>query len=223
MMRKIMKIVMMAAVSATAMAAAPVQAKQGDVLIRVRAIDVIPNEDSGSILPAFPGEGVSVNDSFAPEIDFTYMATDHFGLELIAATTKHHASGVSGTTGGLGRLASTWVLPPTLTAQYHFVPEGKVRPYVGAGVNYTIFYNEKASDALTAAVGPTTVSLSDSFGWAAQAGVDIELTEKIFLNLDVKYIDIDTTATLNTTAAGTQKVRINLDPLVVGVGVGMKF
>ena len=102
--------------SATAFAAA------GDVYMRVRAIDVAPNEKSGSILPTFPGEKVSVNNSIMPEVDFTYMATDHIGFELIAATTKHHASGRTGTTGSLGRLASTWVLPPTLTAQYHFDP-----------------------------------------------------------------------------------------------------
>lgn len=222
-MRKIKKFIALAAVSAAALSAAPALAEQGDVLVRVRAINVMPNENSSAILPAFPGEDVSVNNSFMPEIDITYMATDNIGFELIAATTKHHASGKAGTTGTLGRLASTWVLPPTLTAQYHFAPEGKIRPYVGAGVNYTIFYNEEASDALTGAVGPTNVSMSDSFGWAAQAGVDIELSERVFLNLDVKYVDIDTTATFNTTAAGTQTVDINLNPFVVGVGLGMKF
>jgi len=222
-MRKMTKLLAMAAVSAAALSATPVFAEQGDVLIRVRAINVMPNEDSSSILPSFPGEDVSVNNSFMPEVDITYMATDHIGFELIAATTKHHASGKTGTTGTLGRLASTWVLPPTLTAQYHFAPEGKVRPYIGAGVNYTLFYSEDASNALEGAVGPTRVSMDDSFSWAAQAGVDIELSERVFLNLDVKYIDIDTTATFNTTAAGTQSVNISLDPIVVGVGLGMKF
>jgi outer membrane protein len=222
-MRKTMKFLTLSAVSAVAFSATPALAEQGDVLVRVRAINVMPNEDSSSILPAFPGEDVSVNNSVMPEIDITYMATDNIGFELIAATTKHHASGKTGTTGTLGRLASTWVLPPTLTAQYHFAPEGKVRPYVGAGINYTIFYNEKASNSLTGALGPTNVHMSDSFGWAAQAGVDIELSERVFLNLDVKYIDIDTTATFNTTAAGTQRVDIDLNPLVVGVGLGMKF
>lgn len=222
-MLKLTKFITLATASAVALSAAPALAEKGDVLVRVRAINVMPNEDSSSILPAFPGEDVSVNNSFMPEIDITYMATDHIGFELIAATTKHHASGKTGTTGTLGRLASTWVLPPTLTAQYHFAPEAKVRPYVGAGINYTIFYNEEASNSLTGAVGPTTVSMSDSFGWAAQAGVDVELSERVFLNFDVKYIDIDTTATLNTTAAGTQTVDINLNPFVVGVGLGMKF
>jgi outer membrane protein len=198
-------------------------AEAGDTFVRVRAIMVAPNESSGGILPTFPTEEVAVNNSVMPEIDITHMVTNNVGLELIAATTKHNASGTTGTTGGIGKLASTWVLPPTLTVQYHFTPEAKVRPYVGAGVNYTIFYSEKASAGLETAVGQTDVNLKNSFGWAAQAGIDIDLNEKLFLNFDVKYIDIDTTARLATTAIGTQRVKINLNPFVVGVGLGFRF
>lgn len=197
--------------------------KQGDLLVRVRAIMVAPNERSGGIVPTFPTEKVKVDNSVMPEVDLTYMATDNIGFELIAATTKHTASGTTGTTGGIGALASTWVLPPTLTVQYHFNPHGKVRPYLGAGVNYTWFYNEKASAGLVKAVGATTVHMSDSAGWAAQAGVDIDINPHVFFNLDVKYIDIDTTATLKTTAIGTQTVRVHLDPLVFGAGLGFRF
>lgn len=197
--------------------------RAGDVLLRARAILVAPNERSGSILPAFPGEKVKVNNSVMPEVDVTYMATDTIGFELIASTTKHSASGRSGTTGGIGKLASTWVLPPTLTAQYHFAPTAKVRPYVGAGINYTVFWNEKASKGLENAVGRTRVHMKDSVGWAAQAGIDVDLTSRVFLNLDVKYIDIDTTARLSTTAAGTQRVKVSLDPLVFGIGLGVRL
>jgi outer membrane protein len=229
-MNKTMKGAILAALAA-GVAATPAAAQDadrtgiaaGDVLVRLRGIMVAPNEDSGSVLPAFPGEKVSVNNSFMPEVDVTYMATDNIGFELIASTTKHKASGRTGTTGSLGKLASTWVLPPTLTAQYHFNPTSAVRPYVGAGVNYTIFWNEKASGSLEAAVGETRVKMDDSFGWAAQAGVDIDLTPKVFLNLDVKYIDIDTTAKLYTTAAGRQSVKLGIDPLVFGIGVGTRF
>jgi outer membrane protein len=203
--------------------AAPAQAAQGDVLVRLRGIMVAPNEKSGSVLSAFPGEKVKVNDTITPEIDITYMATDHIGFELIAATSRHTVSGVTGTTGSLGKLAATNALPPTLTMQYHFLPEGKIRPYVGAGVNYTLFFNSDASSALTGAVGKTDVHLSDSFGWAGQAGVDIDLNQTFFLNLDVKYIDIDTKARLSTANAGVQRVKVSLDPLVFGVGVGMRF
>lgn len=203
--------------------ASPAYAKAGDTFVRVRAIMVAPTESSGGILPTFPTEEVSVNNSSMPEIDITHMVSDHVGLELIAATTKHNATGTSGTTGDIGKLASTWVLPPTLTVQYHFAPDAKVRPYVGAGVNYTMFYSEKPSAGLETAVGQTDVNLKDSFGWAAQAGIDIDLNEKMFLNFDVKYIDIDTTARLATTAIGTQRVKISLDPIVFGVGLGFRF
>jgi len=212
-----------------AIVAAPASAQEkqgieaGDVLLRVRGILVAPTEKTSGIRPTFPTEHASVNNSVMPEVDVTWMATDAIGFELIAATTKHSASGTSGTTGGIGKLASTWVLPPTLTAQYHFNSAGAVRPYVGAGINYTIFYSEKASSGLKSAVGPTKVRLSDSVGWAAQAGIDVDITPKFFLNLDVKYIDMDTTATLRTTAIGTQKLRVHLDPVVVGVGVGFRL
>lgn len=203
--------------------AGPANAAAGDTLIRLRGIIVAPNESSSGITPTFPTEKVKINNSAAPEVDFTYMATDNIGFELIAATTKHHATGTSGTTGTIGRLASTWVLPPTLTAQYHFAPAAKVRPYVGAGVNYTLFYSEKPSSALEAAVGPTKVKMKSSFGWAAQAGIDFDLSKTMFLNLDVKYIDIRTTARLSTTAIGVQRVKVNLNPIVVGVGVGFRL
>lgn len=219
----IIKTILLGAAAVGAVFAGPAQAAQGDILVRLRGIMVMPNEKSGSVLPAFPGEKVKVNDSVMPEIDVTYMMSDHVGLELIAATTKHSISGRAGTTGSIGNLASTWVLPPTLTAQYHFLPQGRVRPYVGGGINYTLFYNEKASDALEGAVGATRVHLSDSFGWAAQAGVDIDITDRLFLNLDVKYIDIDTKARLGTGAAGVQRVRVALDPFIFGIGVGAKF
>ncbi|WP_343526990.1 OmpW family outer membrane protein [Sphingomonas sp.] len=197
--------------------------RAGDVLVRARAILVAPNEKSDSVLPAFPGETVKVNDRVMPEVDATYMATDHIGFELIASTTRHSVSGVRGTTGGIGDLASTWVLPPTLTVQYHFAPTRHVRPYVGVGINYTILWNEKASDGLQGAAGKTRVHLTDSVGWAEQAGVDVDITRKVFLNLDVKYIDIDTKARLDSAALGRQRVDVSLDPFVFGIGVGMRL
>ena len=145
----------------------------------------------------------------------------HIGAELIVATTKHKATG-RGSIAAIDTVASTWVLPPTLTLQYHLAPTGKIRPYVGAGVNYTVFYAENASDALEGALGSTKVRMSDSAGYALQAGVDVDIGPRTFLNVDVKYIDIDTTARL-TTAAGTNRVRVSIDPLVIGVGVGMRF
>jgi len=224
-----MKTVMLAAAVIAALWVSPAAAQDrtgltaGDVLLRLRGIVVVPNDSSSGIKPTFPTEHVKVDNAVMPEVDVTYMATDNIGLELIASTTRHNASGRTGTTGGIGKLASTWVLPPTLTAQYHFNAHESVRPYLGAGINYTVFWNEKASKGLEDAVGPTKVHMSDSFGWAAQAGVDVDITPKVFVNLDVKYIDLRTTARLDTTALGTERVRVHLDPLVFGVGVGLRL
>lgn len=213
------------AASTTDTAAAPVRTgiRAGDVLLRLRAIAVVPQDSSGGINPTFPSEHVGVSTSYMPEVDVTYMATDAIGFELIASTTKHDANGKTGTTGSIGKLASTWVLPPTLTAQYHFNSHGAIRPYLGAGINYTIFWNEKASDGLEAAVGRTHVKMDDSFGYALQGGIDIDITPKVFANLDVKYIDMDTTAHLHTTAIGNQDVRVHIDPLVFGLGLGIRL
>ncbi|WP_010186504.1 OmpW/AlkL family protein [Sphingomonas sp. PAMC 26605] len=202
--------------------AAPALAQQkGDVLVRVRAIMVSPNESSGGVQPSFPGARIGVTDSYAPELDFTYMLSDHLGTELILATTKHQLQGRAALA-GIDHLASTWVLPPTLTLQYHFLPHAKIRPYVGAGVNYTIFYSSKASGALKAAIGNTDVHLKNSFGYALQAGLDFDITKRVFANLDVKYIDIDTKARL-TTGASVNRVDSSIDPLVFGVGLGLRL
>ena len=214
------KVTVCAALLAMA-AGSSAHAEAGDWLVRARAIWVSPTESSSGILPAFPDDRVGVGGDVVPELDFTYFATKNVGVELILGTTKHNVTGRNGLA-GLGEVADTWVLPPTLTLQYHFAPDAKVRPYVGAGLNYTIFYNADASQSLNAAIGDTKVKLKDSFGYALQAGVDIDLTKKVFLNLDVKYIDMDTTATLRTGNL-VNKVDVSIDPIVAGIGIGMRF
>lgn len=220
-MRSMSSLLAVATVAAL-LAATPAWAQNaGDVLIRARAIMVSPTEKSGPILPSFPDAGVGVTNSYAPEVDFTYMATDHIGAELILATTRHQVTG-QGSLSSLHHLAGTWVLPPTLTLQYHFAPHARIRPYVGAGVNYTIFYSSKASNALEDAIGDTNVHLKDSFGYAVQAGVDVDISRKIFANFDVKYIDIDTHARL-VTGTTVNRVGVSIDPLVFGVGLGIRL
>lgn len=217
-----MRSFVLAATAIAALAAAsPAAAAQGDWLVRLRGIVVDPQSSSGPVLPSFPGATVSVGTSAMPEIDFTWFATDHFGFELILATTKHTISG-EGSLEALGPVASTWVLPPTLTAQYHFAPAAKVRPYVGVGINWTIFYSENASDELVDAVGATNVNLSNSVGVAFQGGIDIDISPKVFLNFDIKYITMGTNATL-TTGSLVNTVDVDVNPLVFGFGIGTRF
>ncbi len=210
-----------AALACAALFPASAQAKQGDLLVRARAIWVAPTDNASDVLPGFPGGSVNVENAVVPELDFTYFLTNTIGAELILATSPHDLHG-TGTLAGLGKVADLMALPPTLTLQYHFNPNGRLRPYAGVGVNYTIFYNEDASSSLTGAVGPTAVDVDNSFGVAFQLGVDFALTDRWFLNADVKYIQIDTTATLNS--GGTiNTVDVDLDPVVAGIGVGMRF
>jgi len=216
-----MKSIYISATIAALVAATPAYADQGDVLVRARAIIVAPTEDSSGIEPGFPDDEVSVTNSVTPEVDFTYFVTDNIGLELIAATSKHDVKGKGGLE-PIGELVDTWVLPPTLTLQYHFAPKAKVRPYVGVGLNYTHFYSEDASDGLEDAIGETKVSLDDSFGYALQTGVDVGIGKNLFLNADIKYIDIDTKAKL-TTGDLVNRVKVSIDPIVFGIGIGMKL
>lgn len=196
-------------------------ADQGDWLVRLRGIVVAPTENSSNVLPGFPGGEVGVENAFVPELDFTYFFTRNFAAELILATSPHDLAG-EGTLSALGEIADVMVLPPTLTLQYHFNPGGRLRPYAGIGVNWSIFYSEDASAALVGALGPTSVTVDDSVGVAYQVGFDLALSERWFLNADVKYIQIDTTATLNS--GGTiNAVDVDLDPIVAGVGVGLRF
>ena len=156
-----------------------------------------------------------------PEIDFTYMVTSNIGLELIAETSPHDIEG-QGAIAGLGNVADSWLLPPTLLLQYHFDTNSRFRPYLGAGVNYTITWGENADASLEGVLGPTDVKLDNSLGFAVQAGMDIEIDDRWFVNLDVKYIDIDVDAKL-TSGGVIRTTDVSIDPIIFGVGIGYRF
>ena len=216
-----MRSVLITAAAFAAIASGPAEAAQGDLLVRLRGIVVAPTEEAGPVLPTFPTGSVSVDNAIVPELDFTYFLTNNFAAELILATTPHDISG-EGALAGLGEIADTMVLPPTLSLQYHLNPNGRFRPYAGVGVNWTIFYSEGAKDSLVTAIGATDVAIDDSVGVSYQIGFDYDLNDRFFFNADVKWIQIDTTATL-TTGALVNTVDVDLDPVVAGVGFGMRF
>lgn len=144
-------------------------------MLRARALAVVPQEDG----IVSNGQGVKIDNSVVPELDLTYFFTPNIAAEVIAAITPHDVK----TTGGIDA-GSAWLLPPTLTLQYHFneCPWG-AKPYVGAGINYTHFFNTDGG-ALN------HVKYDDSFGAAFQAGVDIPLKDSWYLNFDVKKVYI---------------------------------
>ena len=176
--------------------------------VRLRGVSVQPNEKSD--VSAIGGD-VNISNSFIPELDFTYFFNKNVAAELILGTTKHKVVDEKSALGDVD-LGSVWLLPPTLTLQYHFYPTKTLKPYVGAGLNYTIFYNAKPGQF-------NDISYENKVGFALQGGVDYFLSDKYFLNLDVKKVFLKTDVEVN----GSIPAEVNIDPLLIGFGIGMKF
>lgn len=223
-----MKKGLLALVSGLFLSLGVVQAQDGSDYskwqIRVRGVGVVPTESSevGKI-----GGSVDVSATFIPEVDFTYFFTKNIAAELILGTSKHKIntqnsdlSSIGGSNNTSIDLGHVWLLPPTLTLQYHFHPSPIWKPYVGIGANYTIFYNEDA--------GPVVkdISYKNKFSLAAQLGVDINVSKNFFLNLDIKQLFLKTDADVDATnlAAGLNiPAKVTLNPFLLGFGIGIRL
>ncbi len=182
----------------TAMAFEP-----GDWLVRVGASYVSPASDNSDI--------VSVESDTSVTFNFSYMMTDVWALELLAAVPfKHDIELLDGT-----KIGSTKQVPPTLSLQYHFMPTEKFQPYLGVGINLTHFSSEKTIGALEG----VDLDLGDSWGLAGQAGFDVLFNDDWFFNLDIRYIDIDTKARLDGVSIG----KVEVDPWIFGGHIGFRF
>ena len=185
--------------------------------VRLRAVGVAPDE---SAKIGIIGGDVAISNALIPELDFTYFFTEHFAAELILGTAKHDVKAVNTAAGNVD-LGSVWLLPPTLTAQYHFyTSDQKVfKPYIGAGVNYTLFYNVKSGDV-------AGVDYDNALGYAAQIGFDLMLDDTFFINFDAKrlFLSTDVTVDASNLAPGLSiPAEVDINPWLIGVGVGMKF
>lgn len=185
--------------------------------MRLRGVGVIPHNraDIGVI-----GGDIDASNNFIPELDFTYFFTKNIAAELILGTSKHTVAANNTAVGNLD-LGSVYLLPPTLMIQYH-LPVGEVfKPYVGVGANYTIFFNEKSGVA-------NGIKYDNAFGYGFQIGFDIDLSEKFFINLDFKKLFLETDVTvdasnLNGGATLDIPATVKLDPMLLGIGLGMRF
>ncbi|TGY89895.1 OmpW family protein [Marinicauda algicola] len=194
---------------------APAMAEQGDWLFRLRAIHVVPDE-SAEISPI--AGTADIDTSIVPEFDISYFLTDHVAAELILGVTPHDVM-ARGTALGDVDLGDVTLLPPTLTLQYHFNPEGQFSPYVGAGINYTIFFD---ADLPTGSPLVDT-DYDESFGGALQAGIDYRLNERWFLNADVKKVWINTDVTIDAGGLGTVTGDVDIHPVIFGLGIGLRY
>jgi len=188
-------------------------ARKGDWIVTGRITDVSSSADDSIFTSGGVDTGlnVDVEHDIMPTLGFTYFLTDNVSVEAILGTTQHQIRAQGGMTDVA--VHETWVLPPVVTLQYRPMPEARVSPYVGAGINYMLFYNGEDKNGFT-------VDLEDGFGYALQAGADVALTGPWTLNVDVKKVWFETEATVN---GGTLTSDVNLDPWVVSVGIGRKF
>nr|WP_319556872.1 outer membrane protein OmpW [uncultured Vibrio sp.] len=192
--------------------------KQGDFVLRVGAASVVPNDSSDKILGS--SEELKVDSNTQLGLTFGYMFTDNISFEVLAATPFSHD--ISTDLGNLGDIADTKHLPPTFMVQYYFgEPQSKFRPYVGAGLNYTVFFDE-GFNGTGKANGLSDLKLDDSFGLAANVGVDYMINDQWFLNASAWYANIETEATYK--AGGVKyKTDVKINPWVFMISGGYKF
>jgi outer membrane protein len=212
------KLAIAAALSALA-AAGAAQAQdfqpkaKGTVILNVRVTDVAPSGTDPITTLAGAGTGLRAKASYdvMPTVGVTYFLTDNLAVEAIAGTTQHtvRAKGP----GTDLKIKETWVLPPIVSLQYHFAPAARVSPYVGAGVNYMLFYGGDDKNGFR-------LKIDDGFGAAVQGGVDIALRDKWSINLDAKKVFFETDAVDRVNGV---KTKVTLNPWVLSAGVGHRF
>lgn len=174
----------------------------GDLTIGLGAALVAPKDDNGTLA----GAAATVDDSTRPSITVEYFIRDNLGIELLGALPFKHGINLNG-----AHIGETKHLPPTVTLNWHFPTGGALKPFVGIGLNYTAFFEERSSAGV--------LKIEDSFGASAHLGADWALNDKGAVRFDLRYIDIDSDVTLNGAPIG----KVEVDPLVAGISYVMKF
>ncbi|KEJ89409.1 OmpW/AlkL family protein [Sulfitobacter donghicola] len=190
------------AVAALAATSAAAQS-QGDFTLGLGIASVVPKSGNGTLA----GGAADIGNDVRPTITAEYFVRDNLGIELLAATPFEHDINID----GLGFAGTTQQLPPTLSLNYHFPTNSAFKPYIGAGINYTAFFKEESS------LG--TLELEDGFGFAVQVGMDYELKNGSALRANLRWIDIDSEATLDGASIGEAEI----DPYVLNFAYVMKF
>ena len=197
------------AAAAALFTAPPALAQQaGDWTFGLGAHVVAPTSDNGSL--AGGALEADVGDNWRPTITGEYFFRDNWGIEVLASLPFHHDIELNGVKAG-----STKHLPPTVSLQYHFTGSEKVKPFIGAGVNYTVFFSQDTTGPLAGA----DLDLDNSFGLALHGGLDFAVGTNKFVRLDARWIDIDTDVKVNGASVGT----VNIDPMVYGAAFVWKF
>lgn len=210
-----MKATRIALATLLALAATPAFAQTaGSWTLGVGVHNVAPKSDNGTLTATPLGNlDIDVGSNTRPTITGEYFIKDNLGVEVLAALPFQHDINVV----GVGQVGSTKHLPPTVSLQYHF-GQGKVKPFVGIGLNYTTFFSTKADGPIAG----TDLELSDSWGLAGHVGIDFQVSEKGAIRIDYRKIDIDTDVKLNGADLGTNNT-VNIDPSVYGIAYVFQF
>jgi outer membrane protein len=191
----------------TGLASANAMAQESPFLVRARAVYINPADQSTPVGGTGASDRIHVDTKTIPELDVSYFFTPNWAAELILTYPQKHDVTLDG-----AKIGSFKHLPPTLTAQYHFLPGADINPYVGAGVNYTLLSS-------VSLLGGAASLEHDSIGLALQAGVDFKLDKNWSINLDVKKVQIRSDVKIS----GARASEVKVDPLLIGVGVGYRF
>lgn len=198
----------------------------GDFIVRAGVTSITPNDSSSNVIlnqSTDTGTDTSVDSNSQLGLTFEYMITPTWGFEVLAASPfKHNIKGQGGVLAG-ANIGSVKQLPPTLSMLYHIPTESKFDPYLGVGINYTAFFSEHLDSDTITAVADGQLDLDNSWGAALQVGFDYQLNDNWLLNSSVRYIDIDTKATINFDSASTATVDVDIDPWVYSIMLGYKF
>lgn len=205
---------LVAAAAVACAALTPALSQAGDFMVRGRALYLEPSNQSLAIPSlSVPDDAITVNSKYIWELDISYFLSPSVALELILSSPQKHDVSLGGT-----KIGSLRHLPPTLTVQYHFAPtNATVRPYIGAGLNYTRFSAVKLN---VPGVGDLDVD-KNSWGAAFQIGADFPITQNLSFNVDFKKIDINTDVKLKATGQTVSNVKV--DPIIFGIGIGYRF
>lgn len=231
-MKTVISAVLLGTLTTAASAASAQDA--GDWIVRAGATQVAPNEDSKTVALngtalALDGQTaeLSVDNSTQLGLTVQYMLTPKLGIELLAATPFDHTASGTGPLAGL-KIARAKQLPPTVSAVYYLRDQGPFRPYVGAGVNATVFFDEDVTGAAantfdTLGLTGGSVDIDPSLGLAFQAGFDVDLNDRWLINGSVRWIDINTSATIKFDSGDVVSSDIEIDPWVYSLTLGYRF
>jgi outer membrane protein len=206
-------------------------AEPGETIVRARVIQVNPSASSGDLESAvngtIPDSSVAISDAVTLSIDMSYRISDSMAIEVaLPLPTKYDINSEGAGLAALapGKLGEVQMIPSTVMLQFHLSPEAAIRPYLGIGFNYTYFFSTYISETMyNGFYGASALTFENSYGFAAQAGLDLAIGEDWFLNLDIKYLDISSTMSFGSGNNGIVHTDVTIDPWIMGIGIGKRF